>query len=39
MLRAQQAVAASDPAATLSYIHSAWDTLTRSVTDCNSFTD
>jgi alpha,alpha-trehalase len=39
MLRAQQPVAASDPAATLNYIHSAWDTLTRSVTDCNSFTD
>jgi alpha,alpha-trehalase len=38
-LRAQQAAAASDPRATLNYIHSAWDSLTRSVTDCNSFTD
>ena len=38
MLRPQQATA-SDPSATLNFIHSAWDTLTRSVTDCNSFTD
>ena len=38
-LRAQQATAAPDAIATLSYIHSAWDTLTRSVTDCNSFAD
>ena len=29
----------SDPNATLSYIHAAWDTLTRSVTDCNSLAD
>jgi len=36
-LRAQQAV--SDPNATLTYIHSAWDTLTRSITDCNSLAD
>ena len=38
-LRAQQATAAPDAIATLSYIHSAWDTLTRSVTDCNSYAD
>ena len=37
--RAQQAATAPDASATLSYIHSAWDTLTRSVTDCNSLTD
>lgn len=29
----------SDPAATLAYIHSAWDTLTRSMTDCHSLVD
>ena len=28
-----------DPQATLRYIHAAWDTLTRSVTDCQSLTD
>ncbi len=28
-----------DPAATLRYIHSAWDTLTRSTTDCHSLVD
>ena len=28
-----------DPAATLAYIHSAWDTLTRSMTDCHSLVD
>jgi alpha,alpha-trehalase len=28
-----------DPAATLEYIHGAWDTLTRSVTDCHSLVD
>ena len=28
-----------DPAATLNYIHSAWDTLTRSTTDCHSLVD
>ena len=37
-LRAQQ-TAAPDPAATLSYIHASWDSLTRSVTDCNSLAD
>ncbi len=37
-LRAQQA-AAPNPDATLQYIHAAWDTLTRSVTDCNSIAD
>jgi alpha,alpha-trehalase len=35
---AQQA-AAPDADATLHYIHAAWDSLTRSVTDCNSLTD
>ncbi len=29
----------SDPAATLAYIHSAWDSLTRSMTDCHSLVD
>jgi alpha,alpha-trehalase len=29
----------SGPAATLSYIHGAWDTLTRSMTDCHSLVD
>jgi alpha,alpha-trehalase len=38
-LPAQQPVTAPDPNATLSYIHSAWDTLTRSVTDCKSLSD
>ena len=38
-LGAQQAAAAPDPNATLSYIHSAWDTLTRSATECNSLAD
>jgi len=28
-----------DPAATLSYIHGAWDTLTRSMTECHSLVD
>jgi alpha,alpha-trehalase len=28
-----------DPAATLSYIHAAWDTLTRSMVDCHSLVD
>jgi alpha,alpha-trehalase len=28
-----------NPVATLSYIHSAWDTLTRSTTDCHSLVD
>ncbi len=30
---------APDPQATLSYIHAAWDTLTRSDTDCSSVAD
>jgi len=33
------AAAAPDPAATLQYIHGAWDTLTRSMTDCHSLVD
>jgi alpha,alpha-trehalase len=33
------AVAQPDPAATLKYIHGAWDTLTRSTTDCHSLVD
>ncbi len=38
--RAQNASpAAADPAATLRYIHAAWDTLTRSDTDCSSLAD
>jgi len=37
-IHAQQS-ASPDPDATLNYIHAAWDTLTRSVTDCNSLTD
>jgi len=38
--RAQSPAAAeADPAATLSYIHAAWDTLTRSMIDCDSLTD
>jgi alpha,alpha-trehalase len=28
-----------DPAATLTYIHGAWDTLTRSMTECHSLVD
>ena len=28
-----------DPEATLAYIHGAWDTLTRSMTDCHSLVD
>jgi alpha,alpha-trehalase len=38
-LRAQQSAAVPNSNATLSYIHAAWDTLTRSVTDCNSLSD
>jgi len=34
-----QETATPDAAATLNYIHAAWDTLTRSATDCNSLTD
>ena len=30
---------APDPAATLAYIHEAWTTLTRSMTDCHSLVD
>ncbi len=30
---------APDPAATLNYIHGAWDTLTRSMTECHSLVD
>jgi alpha,alpha-trehalase len=33
------APAAGDPAATLAYIHAAWDKLTRSATDCAALTD
>ena len=38
---AQDATPAAEPdsAATLSYIHSAWETLTRSTTDCHSLAD
>ncbi|HEV2487707.1 MAG TPA: trehalase family glycosidase [Terracidiphilus sp.] len=38
-LYAQQTSAAPNPNATLQYIHAAWDTLTRSVTDCSSLAD
>jgi alpha,alpha-trehalase len=31
--------AAPDPQATLRYIHASWDSLTRSVTDCQALTD
>jgi alpha,alpha-trehalase len=31
--------AAPDPAATLNYIHGAWETLTRSMTECHSLVD
>jgi len=31
--------AATDPAATLAYIHGTWETLTRRVTDCSSLAD
>ena len=31
--------ASPNPEATLTYIHSAWDTLTRSMTDCHSLVD
>jgi alpha,alpha-trehalase len=37
-VRAQQA-AAPDPAATLSYIHNAWDSLTRTTNSCDSLVD
>ena len=35
----QPSNAAADPAATLNYIHGAWGTLTRSMTDCHSLVD
>ena len=39
-MRAQEAATrAPNPEATLTYIHSAWDTLTRSMTDCHSLVD
>ncbi|MDE3148030.1 MAG: trehalase [Acidobacteriota bacterium] len=37
--QAPNASVAPDSAATLRYIHDAWSTLTRSVTDCRSLTD
>jgi alpha,alpha-trehalase len=37
--QAQDVGAASNPDATLRYIHGAWDTLTRSMTDCHTLTD
>ena len=37
--QAPGANAAPNPAATLTYIHGAWDTLTRSMTDCHSLVD
>jgi alpha,alpha-trehalase len=36
---AQEAAQKPDPEATLRYIHGAWDTLTRSMTDCHSLVD
>src|ERR1017187_3174296 len=43
MIQAQQAgpgaSQAPNPEATLQYIHAAWDTLTRSMTDCHSLVD
>ena len=39
LVQAQDAGAPPNPAATLQYIHSAWDTLTRSATDCHSLAD
>jgi alpha,alpha-trehalase len=38
-VQAQDAAAAPDAEATLRYIHSAWDTLTRFITDCHSLVD
>ncbi len=38
-VRAQDAAVAPNPEATLRYIHSAWSTLTRSMTDCHSLVD
>jgi alpha,alpha-trehalase len=36
---AQEAAQKPNPEATLRYIHGAWDTLTRSMTDCHSLVD
>jgi alpha,alpha-trehalase len=36
---AQDAAQGPNPEATLHYIHAAWDTLTRSMTDCHSLVD
>jgi alpha,alpha-trehalase len=36
---AQEAAQNPNPQATLHYIHAAWDTLTRSMTDCHSLVD
>jgi len=36
---AQEAAQSPNPQATLHYIHAAWDTLTRSMTDCHSLVD
>jgi alpha,alpha-trehalase len=36
---AQESAQAPSPEATLNYIHAAWDTLTRSMTDCHSLVD
>lgn len=37
--RGAQPVPTANPEATLNYIHAAWDTLTRSMTDCHSLVD
>ena len=36
---AQENAGGPNPEATLHYIHDAWDTLTRSMTDCHSLVD
>jgi alpha,alpha-trehalase len=36
---AQEAAQGANPESTLHYIHAAWDTLTRSMTDCHSLVD
>src|SRR5665213_3605454 len=36
---AQEPAQGANPEATLKYIHAAWDTLTRSMTDCHSLVD
>src|SRR5438046_9439868 len=38
-LAQESSAPAPNPEATLTYIHSAWDTLTRSMTDCHSLVD